>query len=197
MVVEYDELLKNPSGTYQGVLEHLGEDGDPEAATSTVRQDLKRSYPENKPSAQWPDAELVYDALLRKDWDAIIDFANTPNTETVKAERGFLCARAGTQVVAAHCETCHGNEDFMRSMRKMAEQKHIQWNTFPCAWEVAYGPDSIRKTIDQSIEENHWWTERDTKKAAWEEHKKAVLKSREENNARLEAKKGTPFHKVK
>jgi hypothetical protein len=170
--VEYDNLVAEPEVAIKGVLEFLGEKGaakKAKTAASEIDPKLKRSYPEPKPSLLWDDAERVHDLLKSGDHDGLERFAHDKSRPSFREDLSWVCVRVGSRMVEAHCSRCIKDPKFAASVRAAAERSGIQWRLRPCAYETAYREDGVSlKTIDQSILDNHWITQKDRRHEGFE-----------------------------
>jgi hypothetical protein len=170
--VEYDNLVAEPEVAIKGVLDFIGEKGSAKkakVAASEIDPKLKRSYPEPKPSLLWDDAERVHDLLKSGDHDGLERFAHDKSRPSFREDLSWVCVRVGSRMVEAHCSRCIKDPKFAASVRAAAERSGVQWRLRPCAYETAYREDGVSlKTIDQSILDNHWITQKDRRHDGFE-----------------------------
>jgi len=167
--VQYDQLLDDAAAVLAGVRDFLAE-GDFTEAAKLIDPSLKRSAPEWNDGLR-EDAELVYEKVKEKDWDAVEAFAN--DTETVLAERmtAWVCERTGLKVSKRFCLDCVANKKYRQDAIAHAEVYGKDWKKSPCAYEVSYRKDNLvdgfvatgdsievafEKAVAQSIENNFW-----------------------------------------
>lgn len=155
LVVCYDDLIAHPEETVQLVSHFVDPDGDWKAGAREVKVQLKRSYPEDKKSLFWEDAEYLYDALLRLDHAAVKRFMEDDTRAIHRERRTWMCVRCEQPMNAAHCRTCTFSPGFRAQLRKHAEVNGVPWRERPCAYEVAYS-DGALKTIEASVRDNSW-----------------------------------------
>jgi len=140
--------------TVDRVAEFIGRGGAWKLAAGEVKPSLHRSYPEDKPSRLWDDAERVYEILLKLDYAAAKEFVKDAEREVHKEQRRWMCVRAEQVAVAALCRSCRTTA-LRNQMRDHAEKTGVPWRERPCAYEVAYGPAPLI-SIEQSIAQNTW-----------------------------------------
>jgi hypothetical protein len=153
--VLFDDLISYPEGTLLGIQQFLGE-GNFLAAASAIRSDLKRSYPEQKKSNLWGDAEYVWDKFLAKDFSALAKFSRDITRPISREGRSWPCARLQAPVVEAHCRACRHSSSFRAKLIEDAEKNRINWQEEPCGFECGNDLDSSPITLDESIENNFW-----------------------------------------
>jgi hypothetical protein len=159
LFVRYDDLISDARTTLDHVAAFLGE-GSPVSWVEAAREinpSLRRSYPQEKKSNLWGDAELVYRSLETQDIETIRKFVADPRTMSCRESRSWLCLRCEQEMVEAHCLRCKANhEGFRTALRDHANKMGIPWRERPCAFEVAYDLDNSLIDIESSIVDNFW-----------------------------------------
>lgn len=153
-VVNFDDLISDPTGQIQGVQDFLQEPGNWEAAKAQVDPKLKRSEPEARDGSHWDLAQRLFDLLLVKDWAGIVQEVETwePPAQADQKKGPVHCTRLGRRVSAEECDLCHGHVLTQVNFIKNATKRGIDWVAEPCLREVLDGD----KTIEESVLENHW-----------------------------------------
>jgi hypothetical protein len=159
LFVRYDDMIGDARETLDRVAEFLGE-GDAGSWIEAAREidpSLRRSYPEEKKSNLWGDAEYIYKALETRNFEAVHKFVDNPGTMTHREKRSWPCLRCEQEMIESHCLRCKKNHDgFRTKLREFADEKKIPWRERPCAFEVAYDLDNSLIDIESSIADNFW-----------------------------------------
>jgi len=158
LFVLFDELIANPQETLAKVQEFLGE-GDFATAAAQIEPKLKRSEPEDIASPFWEDAEFVYDHFVKQDYVAIEEYLKDPTRMIHRKNRRWLCTRLMMPKIEDECLHCKSNPIVRGNYKKTAITKKINWRQEPCIFECAHIVGEPRKTIEESIKNNHWLTD--------------------------------------
>jgi hypothetical protein len=162
LYVYFDDLISKPKETLDKVKEFLGE-GDFDAAAAQIEPKLKRSEPEDIASPFWEDAEFIYDHFCKQDFDGIQEYLKDQNRMIFRKNRRWLCVRMKTPKVEDECLNCMKSPIVRENYKKTAEKNKIDWRNEPCIFECAHIVDSPKKTIEESIRENHWLSEEEVR----------------------------------
>lgn len=157
-IILYDDLLADPASTVQAVGKFL-EDGDFSNAHNVVRKKLRRSTDftnEYDLNGLWDEAEIIYEHMMKGEFQAILDFANNNEREFNKISKHWLCARYNSRAFYKTCEECTSNKDFRDNvLRADAIKNGVDWENKPCAYECAYRNKDLI-SIEESIKNNFW-----------------------------------------
>ena len=162
-VLDYADLLAEPTTTLARLSDWLGEDVTPGA--SCVKPSLHRSKPQQIDDEQWEDAEAVYALVAAADWQGIADMFSTGDTATERAGRRWMCDRLGQAVSARQCEVCVSVKSVRENFRATAEARGIDWHNLPCAWECGANLDAEPVPVELSIARSHWLRKGETREA--------------------------------
>jgi len=157
-VVLFDDLLDDPEQTLESVFDFIGEEGDFGEGVSVIDKKLRRSYPEKTAKSNlWNDAELVYESILKMDFEVIENLRTNPRKWTNRESRGWLCARSGLTAMEGICQACKAmSPALLDDFISKADEKNAPWREIPCAFEVAFDVDNPLISIEESIQNNHW-----------------------------------------
>lgn len=154
-VVPYDDLVADPIATVRRVGEFTRKGGNWDAGVAEVKPQLKRSYPADQKSPFWHDAEYLYDAMLRLDYEAVRKFKADASRAIYREHRSWMCVRCEQPMNPAHCRACVAQIEFRDQLKAHAEANGVPWRERPCAWEVAYR-DGALISLESSAHYNSW-----------------------------------------
>jgi hypothetical protein len=161
LLVDSDELIKDPVTQLQRIQDFLGE-GDFSAAVERIDPSLWRSYPEDIEHALWEDGEFVHDRFIKGDYQEIIDYMKDPRRQTHREKRNWPCMRSGHMVIETQCKLCIKNAPNLRkNFKEHAESKGIEWEREPCLYECGTNLDAEPISVEESIKNNFWETQED------------------------------------
>ncbi len=157
--VEYSKLMSDPEQTLLGIQGFLGE-GDFAEAISTIDPELNRSSNVTIVHPLLVEAEMIYEALKSKDWDAIEAYSTDRKTLLNRQTSQWTCARSGSIAQEGICRGCIDDPKFRESLKKNAEGNGVDWKSMPCAFECGFDVDrESYLSLEESVENNHWSTE--------------------------------------
>lgn len=157
-VVDTNELISDPTSALRKVADFCGDDRIAQQA-HIVRPDRSKAAAKPEINKLWADADLTYKKLLRADWQGIVDYYESNDTETHGDTSSWPCIRRGDDVNKRMCDACKSNVAVMRNYRKTAEARGIPWRERPCLYECGISsvvPKPDRLSIGESILKNHW-----------------------------------------
>lgn len=154
-LVEYDALLADPAATLDGLRAFLGE-GD--FSTHPVDPNLRRSVASTDTSELWDHAEAMWDLLTRGRWQEAAEYSATAAPAVRRGQGSTYCCRLRDTIPEAHCRNCLSGAA-VDAFRRRADRAGIDWGAEPCIYECWTRTDGVPlRTIDESINANHWWT---------------------------------------
>jgi len=155
-VVDFDDLIENPSAELQYIDEWLKELNLPHKfgdSVGKIKQKLRRSAQHATPEQSekddaWEDAEEIYQLLLSAEFEKIAAY----NRKKKDPHRRYYCTRLNTQLPAAACKFCINDKTTRDNFKKTAAQRKIDWRNEPCIFECKENGVSLT----ESIANNHW-----------------------------------------
>lgn len=149
LIIDYDEYCSDPSKYIDEIISYLGM-GNKEKAMKVLDLSQKRSVSAGIMSAKFKRADDMYRLMLKKDWQAIVSMSTRKPTVNIQ------CVRMQMNLPEIHCKSCIKGGDVAKSFRDSANEKEIEWQSLPCVYECGAGSDNKHKTVEESIENNHW-----------------------------------------
>jgi hypothetical protein len=158
LVVNYDDMLDDPTAELQKVQDFLGE-GDFLSAADLIDTTLRRSEPEDVEDVQAQVVAMeLFDLVKKKEWAAIVEKrkqAVQDRKDNPPLKSRWACMRLRRTVNKELCEACLNHPQTVKNFIDLAEKKKWDWKNEPCLYECGIRGDA-GMPIEESIKNNHW-----------------------------------------
>lgn len=155
----YSELIKEPDKVLDEVGSFVGKDFSNHGIEPSQ---YRAKEDEESLDELWTIAIKIYFELRAGNWENVLELRKEASPYIRKERSAVTCARSGMNVSYHQCVNCYnGQQDMITNYKANAEQQKIDWPNEPCAFECGFAnpndlADGQFKTIEQSIENNHW-----------------------------------------
>jgi len=149
LVIDYDEYCADPSKYIDEIISYLGM-GNKDKAMKVLDLSQKRSVSAGIMSKKFKRADDMYQLMLKKDWQGIVDMGKPKQVNNIQ------CVRMQMNIPETHCKSCIKGGEVAISFRDSAIEKDIPYLELPCVYECGAGTDIDHKLVEESIRDNHW-----------------------------------------
>jgi len=154
-IVRFEDLITYPKEELRFLGSLLGE--DLMLGKVCVKPALNRSSQAPIIHSLMGEANKVYQLFLQRDWNGLKAYGVDRTTRNSRQNYQWVCARSGSMVLEAICQSCKTDPEFRASLKLEAESKGLGWDSQPCAYDCAYDVQrKIHVPVSDSIRDNHW-----------------------------------------